>query len=489
MPKIVIFPHPSGEHGRQSPIDNTMIDYSGKKYIRWNNGEHARKFLKNEGKILYQNGEIEEGNILFWCEWEPQSKILKDFGYLKKEKELPNYIQFPFWDVDERIQNTDPFIFGKNFYWAFCRQNRQPELTNIERGDIILFGSILKKEFVLDTLFVVKDYIDYNWSLYHTGKLSAITKKSLEYDEITLKAGSCGTQNLYTNFRFYIGNNYDNLNSNNIFSFFPAQMFTDNLTKGFKRPVIDLSIISNNPDDLKLNPQSAKIIQIHSQDRLKDIWEKIVTKVREKTEIGIFTEIPKKHSIPYKNELQKTKTKYPPVNNLDEGVYKIAIKIIFQSNRQHGALIGNQNRSLNPTEFNPVIYIDKSGFLRATLWDGKSNRTLLSKKRVDDNQLHSVIYLADLKTNTQLIYLDTKESIHDILNPERENKIVKGKLIEYKIDSNNLHSKYFWQIGTAYSRNKPKTNGFWFTFDGLIKEVIIKTNKNSEHYKYIKENE
>ncbi len=493
MKKIILFPHPGGEHGRQSKITTSKIsDNIGTEYIRWHNGQHARKFLKNEGNFIDKKGNlVENKDIAFWCEWEPQSEIINNFNLSnieKQKKELPLFLQTPFFDTTERIQNTDPFIFGNNFYWAFCRQGSQPRLTKLSSGDLVLFGSKINNKFVIDTVFVIREGIDYSWNTYNLGTsgVSNIIKKCPEYDEITLKAGSCSSSNpdYYYNYRLYVGVNYNERDSHNeMFSFFPTKQY--DTIKGFKRPEIDLSDYFNY-DDIKINPQSARRLTVED-NKLKRIWQEVKKQVVEQDlNLGVYTKIPPKIVVSYKNKLFKPKAKYPQINNLDAGVNKIVIKIVFKSNKQYGALIGNQNRDLNPNEFNPVIYIDTTGYLRATLWDGKNNRTLKSEVRVDDNKSHGVIYIADTVKNEQLIYLDTKEIIHDILNPDKCNTYKKdGELKDaYKISNENLDNKYFWQLGTAYTRNKPKTNGFWFVFDGVIMEVLIKTNKNAKHFEY-----
>jgi len=511
MIKFVQFPHPKDEHGTQSPtIERSNIVYNGKKYFRWHVGAHARKFVLNEGSYIhYENKEDGVGKIItnekiaFWCEWEAQSNY-KELAI--NHGNLPNFINELFWDTVERLQNTDPFVFGDNFYWSFCRQNDQINLRKLDKGSLIIFGSGFGGNFVVDTVFVVKDFYDYKLSSFRND-LKNLDCETLK--EITLEAGACGVVGSIDEptYRLYVGANYsDRDDFDGMYSFIPCKPESKleknslgSIIKGFERPKIsfkkdgkDITVfdVCDKKEKLLINPssnatQSAKTICFNDAETITKIWKSIRKQIRNQELFeGIFTKIPLKQNAPYKHELQKPILKYPFVNNLDEGVYKIAIKIVFQSYNQHGALIGNQNRDLNPNEYNSIIYIGTDGFLRATLWDGKSDRTLISKYRVDDGKIHTIIYFADTNKNEQLIYLDTKESIHDILNPEKENKIVKEKTIEYVIDKNNLHSKYFWQIGTAYSRNKPKTNGFWFTFDGLINEVIIKTNQNENHYKY-----
>jgi hypothetical protein len=52
-------------------------------------------------------------------------------------------------------QNTDPFVFDGPFIYCICQQPARPSLRKLAHGDIILFGSHLEGEFLLDTVFVV----------------------------------------------------------------------------------------------------------------------------------------------------------------------------------------------------------------------------------------------------------------------------------------------------------------------------------------------
>jgi hypothetical protein len=57
---FVQFPHPGSEHHPTGP------------WMEWNRREHARKFLKANGRFI-TSGEIRSGPLVFWGEWEPQS--------------------------------------------------------------------------------------------------------------------------------------------------------------------------------------------------------------------------------------------------------------------------------------------------------------------------------------------------------------------------------------------------------------------------------
>jgi hypothetical protein len=150
-PMFVQFPHPGSEH---RPVGTVM---------EWNRGPHARKFLKASGRYL-EDGAVSTGPFTFWGEWEPQSRILET--YARHGRSGPRWLHDPYWEVPRHrrlLQNTDPLVFGEYFLYSNCRQTRNAKLRALRSGSMILFGSRLEAEFVLDTVFVVgadgQDYI------------------------------------------------------------------------------------------------------------------------------------------------------------------------------------------------------------------------------------------------------------------------------------------------------------------------------------------
>ncbi len=64
----------------------------------------------------------------------------------------------PFWQVPKDggwRQNTDPLVFGDHFLYSNCRQRQNGKMRDLAHGSLVLFGSKLGGQFVLDTLFVV----------------------------------------------------------------------------------------------------------------------------------------------------------------------------------------------------------------------------------------------------------------------------------------------------------------------------------------------
>jgi len=142
---FVQFPHPGSEHK------------PGGLVIDWNTGAHARKFLRGSGRYV-ERGIVRSGTLVFWGEWEPQSRIVEAFDDVAGGR--PRWLHEPFWQTpsDTRsLQNTDPLVFGDRFLYSNCRQHRNRKLRHLSPGSIVLFGSKLQREFVLDTVFVVGD--------------------------------------------------------------------------------------------------------------------------------------------------------------------------------------------------------------------------------------------------------------------------------------------------------------------------------------------
>jgi hypothetical protein len=143
---FVQFPHPKDEHNP-----------GGAKRQPWNRCDHARKFIRSDGRCVDRNGSIHDGSLVFWGEWEAPSYVIKCWP---GDGCLPRFLHDPVWedpaDSDPR-QNTDPWVFGDCFRYSNCKQLSQEKLRTLPRGSVILFGSTPGGNFVLDTVFVVRD--------------------------------------------------------------------------------------------------------------------------------------------------------------------------------------------------------------------------------------------------------------------------------------------------------------------------------------------
>lgn len=144
---VVQFPHPGGEHSPPPHGDE----------MPWNTGDHRRKFLRSHGRYIDDAGAEGEAELVFWGEWEAPSRVVERWA---SDGRKPRALHEPYWcapPTGER-QNTDPWVFGPAFRYSNCKQQTVNGPTNIQRlprGSLIIFGSTLDGEFVVDTVFVV----------------------------------------------------------------------------------------------------------------------------------------------------------------------------------------------------------------------------------------------------------------------------------------------------------------------------------------------
>ncbi len=202
--KSLFFMHPGK--------DESVSDETG--YVEWNNKKHNRKFLE----AILEN----EQKIYFWGEWEPPS--IKDKN---------TQIHRPVFIMPPAFQNTDPFVFGGIFLYTVCRQPRCKILRNLGKDSIIYFGSNIKRKFVLDTVFVVDDFINYKNEKELIIKLKEKSRDvPKEYFEITIRR----IIDNKTEFRLYFGQ----MDKSKIpYSYIPCSYSA----KIFERPVIRKKIV------------------------------------------------------------------------------------------------------------------------------------------------------------------------------------------------------------------------------------------------------
>lgn len=284
---ILTFYHPGPEH---KPNNENMIN--------WNTGKHKRKYLKVSGKYIdcLDKENVYEDQLFFWGEWEPESYAGKIDNPVE---EGPSYIYLPFYRVTpnyDDLEKTDPYVFGEDFCYTVClqhekRQNRmvskQPRFLKL--GSLILFGSLLGKNFVLDTVFVVSGVsVDHSRKNYREKLIEFVTPG---YFDVVLKP-------LYQNpkhatdvsFNLYKGvNYYERSNYGGMFSFVPCLPGPEGEV-GFARPVITL------PDELIScdQNQNFKARKDVSVKYVAKMWKEVVQQVLDAgLKLGIYFEEPK----------------------------------------------------------------------------------------------------------------------------------------------------------------------------------------------------
>jgi len=260
----------------RNDLNYYFLQDSSTKGIRlWNrcsiNGKsnsHKRKFIEINGKFVYDlNNPIEtSGLVRFWGEYEGYSgfELVNNKKTNQPYWDVPCAIHRPFFcDRNINDQNTDPFVFGKEFYYAICKKN---DLKNLSVGDIILFGFEFGNkgnvQFYLDTLFIVK------------ATLPSILNNTFDmiYQESTLKRIGIlkyknGTMPIHTGVKF--------TDNQKCFSFFPCKP-VDKQNSTFGRPII-------NTEDLRLQKPGArtgsKSRALRPNESIQLIWSKIVNEV------------------------------------------------------------------------------------------------------------------------------------------------------------------------------------------------------------------
>ncbi|MHB1000450.1 MAG: hypothetical protein ACYC27_14520 [Armatimonadota bacterium] len=280
---VVQFIHPGGEHTPGRGVCK-----------KWNTKQHKRKFMKTSGEYV-ADGKILKGDIGFWGEWEPESEVIARIS-----NPLPNgprYIYRPFYILpkdykNDNLQNTDPFVFGDQFFYSICQQtidNKPTGMQTLDKGTLILFGSCKQKQFHLDTVFVVSHWIDHDQNSFEE-LLKGVVSDT--YLAVTLypwynnqRSSGCKPSNAQS-FRLYFGATISKP-VNGMYSFFPCQPYEPG-TRGFERPVIRIPGIIT--DTL---PQGRKMTQYSNIDDVKVKWDMVVKQVKNAGQsLGVHADLP-----------------------------------------------------------------------------------------------------------------------------------------------------------------------------------------------------
>lgn len=255
-PCVVQFLHPGGEWAPTGPTKP------------WNEGQHRRSFLEAEAGLLkHVSAPPIAGTARFWGEWEAEAEAHVLAG---QRAGMPRAVLAPYYlpkATYRRLQNTDPFVFGDRFLYCCCKQfrgspPRRTSLADLARGSVLLFGSRLGGHFVLDTVFVVDNFIDYavdastlthaaDWNVPHAF-IDVTLKPLIGADVVTCDAtiddadmsdeeeetsacvsAGCGVP---PELRLYFGATLDHP-VEGMFSYAPCR-FAAEVPDGFERPVV-----------------------------------------------------------------------------------------------------------------------------------------------------------------------------------------------------------------------------------------------------------
>lgn len=235
------------------------IEHSSSTGVAWNRGGHRRKFMLSSGYAADMiDAAPTAAELVFWGEWEPQSKIVQIFA--TPQKHNPKTLFKPYYSKQSNytnLQNTDPFIFDGPFLYSCCQQTKPgytSQMSHLDKGSVILFGSCLGRQFVLDTVFVVKDYIDYQPQKAMAELKRHVPRVFIETVLNTFDAEVCRNSLTLQNCvpsappsdfkeflnRLYIGVTHNERDQfGGMFSYVPCNTRTSALT-GFARPTIKI---------------------------------------------------------------------------------------------------------------------------------------------------------------------------------------------------------------------------------------------------------
>jgi hypothetical protein len=249
--------------------------------VPWNIADkHKRKFLRSPGTCLDAARRPVDGELVFWGEWEPQSRAEP----LRKTEPLgPRWLHTPFYEpLGGWAQNTDPFVFGDRVRFSICQQHRGMRPTQLAKllpGSVVLFGSGLGGEFRLDTVFVVAGgYVE------HSRRERPDVDAS--YEEIVMKP-------YYTDFpddrvhRLYSGATPEEP-VDGMFSFFPCKTLNEG-PDGFPRPTIRL------PQITQTHKQSYRRTFLRDRDEGAELWREVVRQVEAAgLRLGVRVNVPER---------------------------------------------------------------------------------------------------------------------------------------------------------------------------------------------------
>ena len=229
--------------------------------------------MQLNGAWIDESDYLRPGLLWAWGEWEAQSKKLRNLPK-STNAVLPRRLWEPYYQPPNEYQelhNTDPFIFGDRFLYSNCQQwgTSRNGLRLLDWGSVIAFGSRLNHEWVLDTVLVVKDFVDYEARAARSILADCAPETFLDVSGRPIEHGDCGL-------RLYRGATPSD-RVNGMYSFFPAAPAGGDT--GFPRPIITL------PDEyFGKKVQYAKGHKLDDpdvgSDKLRELWDCLVRQVR-----------------------------------------------------------------------------------------------------------------------------------------------------------------------------------------------------------------
>ena len=255
--------------------------------------DHQRKFLQLDGEWTDKDGQAHCDELWAWGEWEAESEEVHGLNQPGRDKRrFPRSLWRPYYRARNDYQglhNTDPFVCGERFLYSNCGQRRGPRgpgktLKLLDRGSLIVFGSCVSGDWVLDTVFVVADLIDYNAGSMRADVAHVVPK---EFMDVT-GGPIVDNENPDLALRLYLGATPEDP-VHGMFSFFPAQLSGGDA--GFRRPCIQLPSKYFNPAKCQGHKQTCDL----TPETLRELWDSLVSQVRRAgLVLGTYAELPER---------------------------------------------------------------------------------------------------------------------------------------------------------------------------------------------------
>ena len=233
----------------------------------WKGGheDHGRTFLKSPGS--YRRSPMDEdrhGEVVYWAEWEGAVSLVRRLEgggrsprwLCRADRSAPP----PLSNDGAPPQNTDPYVWGDTMRYTYCRQDKNGKLRRLGRGSVILFGSSVQHQFVLDTVLVVAGWIEHRAS----ADLAGITDQA--HMRATIEP-MYGWRDTGLTYRLYIGATpADPVDG--MFSFVPCRPASSS-DVGFARPAIRLNGLINPNTRMQ-----ARMLDV-PDSRIPELWQSV----------------------------------------------------------------------------------------------------------------------------------------------------------------------------------------------------------------------
>lgn len=238
----------------------------------WNTqAPHHRKILKSTAADIIIGGTLmKQQSIHFYGEWECCSKVPSGLNSKVRIKDLVHTPLYTPYDAVATRLNTDPYVFGREFYYTCCKLTMS-KYKQIAKGDIVILGSFTLSpngkvnEMVVDTVLVVREK-----AVINSGNIGSFSKC---FRDVTLnKILSNGTSNIV------IGKSYDNsldYSANEMFSFVPCVEACNRMN----RVKIDATFTIGNKTINFTIGRNGGHIQLNASSEMKSFFDQLVGKV------------------------------------------------------------------------------------------------------------------------------------------------------------------------------------------------------------------